>query len=79
MGRLSWIIWLGSKCNHKVFIRETEGDFTHTESGEGHVKVEPEGFEDASLEDGNDGHRPRNAGGPEELEEARSAVSPKTP
>ena len=31
MGRLSWIIWVGPKCNHMYpYKREAERDFTHT-------------------------------------------------
>lgn len=33
MGRFSWIIWVGLKCNHKCPCkREAEGDFTETKN-----------------------------------------------
>ena len=33
--RSSWIVWVGSKCNHKgPYKREAEGDFTPTRQGD---------------------------------------------
>lgn len=35
IGRFSWIIWLGSKCNH-MYLLQKEAEFSfHTDRGDG--------------------------------------------
>ena len=50
MGRLSWIICVGPKCNYKCpYKREAEGDFTIEEKG--HVMTEAERSSVREIED----------------------------
>ena len=67
MGRLFWVIWVGSKCSDKCpYKREAEGDLR--ENREDHAIV------DGDIEQC--GHKPRSAGNHQKLEEARNGVSP---
>lgn len=55
MERLSWIIWLGPKCNHKHPYKGVRGRFDTA----GHVTIETR-FYTAGCEAGERGHKQRN-------------------
>lgn len=53
IGKLSWISWVGPKCNHIHLYMETEGDLGHTEE-KAIWRHSKEGPEDSGLKNRSD-------------------------
>lgn len=74
MGTLSWIIWLGPKCNHRnPYKRKAEKDLTQNGGGS-QKRMSP-----WRPRSGRCNLKPRNAANPWVLEEAMGGFRPGTP